>query len=57
MDADPALYRLVACLCVGCFAAGYIIGLAIGAACPKAPRIAQKPLGYWKRKFGLRYRT
>ena len=52
MDADLA--RFVACLCIGAFAAGYIIGLAIGSACPPKPRIVQKPLSWWRRYYGLR---
>ena len=54
MDADPALYRLVACLCVGCFAAGYIIGLALGSLTPPKPRVALRPISWWRRYYGLR---
>ena len=55
MDSDLA--RWVACLCVAAFAAGYILGLALGSACPKPPRVSLKPLSYWRRHYGIRWRV
>ena len=51
---DEALLTWVACVTVGAFAAGYILGLAIGSACPPTPRIVQRPLSWWRRYYGLR---
>jgi len=55
-EIDPALLRLVACLCVASFAAGYIIGLALGSLTPKPPRVQLRPLSWWRRHYGLRGR-
>ena len=52
MDADP--YRLIACLCVASFAAGYVIGLLLGSLTPKPPRVQLRPLAWWRRHWGLR---
>ena len=52
MDAD--LYRLIACLCVASFAAGYIIGLALGSLTPKPPRVQLRPMWWLRRRWGLR---
>ena len=55
MDSDLATW--VACVTVAAFAAGYILGLALGSACPKPPRVSLKPLSYWRRRYGLRVRV
>ena len=52
MDAD--LYRLIACLCVASFAAGWVCGLILGELTPKPPRVQLRPLSWWKRRYGLR---
>ena len=53
-ELDPALLRFVACLCVGAFACGFVVGILLGENTPKPPRITQKPLSWWRRYYGLR---
>ena len=54
MDAD--LLRLIACLCVACFAAGYVIGLLLGSLTPKSPRVQLRPLWWLRKRYGIRWR-
>jgi len=54
VDAD--LLRFVACLCVGAFASGFVVGILLGENTPPPPRVTLKTMSYWRRHWGLRVR-